>query len=112
DPFASPSKIRVVVPQDKRPIKQDWLKHDYRQVATADAIARSVGKAIASSNFQIKGSGKSGAVMFDTPGQEVLERSAVQVDKRGTTICISVGLPANGRRINGKEAMKLFETMI
>src|SRR5699024_9365785 len=64
------------------------------------------------SHFQIKGSGKSGAVMFDSPGQEVLESSAVQVGKRGTTICLSVGLPAKGRRINGKEDIKLFETVI
>ncbi|MEW9675671.1 ABC-ATPase domain-containing protein [Lentibacillus sp. L22] len=112
DPFASPSKIRVTVPQQQRPIKQEWMAHDYRKVATEDVIARSVGKVIAGSHFQIKGSGKSGAVMFDTPGQEILERSAVQVDKTGTTICISVGLPANGRRINGREATKLFATVI
>ncbi|MEN1968588.1 ABC-ATPase domain-containing protein [Lentibacillus sp. N15] len=112
DPFASPSKIRVVVPQQQRRIKREWMEDDYRNVATADALARSVGKAVAGSHVQVKGSGKSGAVLFDTPGQEVLERSAVQIGPNGTTICLSVGLPANGRRINGREAIKLFETVI
>lgn len=112
DPFASPSKIRVVVPQQQRPIKQEWMEHDYCKVATEDVMARAVGKAALGSKFQVKGSGKSGAIMFDAPGQEILERSAVQVDSAGTTVCISVGLPANGRRINGREAIKLFETII
>src|SRR5699024_6827292 len=60
----------------------------------------------------IKGSGKSGNIQFDRPGQEVLERSAVQADSKSITVCISIGLPANGRKINGREAEKLFADVI
>ncbi|QKY68463.1 ABC-ATPase domain-containing protein [Lentibacillus sp. CBA3610] len=108
DPFAAPSKIRAVVPAGKRALKDSWLESYRRRVATEDILARKVGAAIATGNFSIKGSGKSGNIQFDRPGQEVLERSAVQADSNSITVCISVGLPANGRKINGREAEKLF----
>ncbi|RKQ28658.1 ABC-ATPase domain-containing protein [Oceanobacillus halophilus] len=112
DPFASPSKIRVVIPKEKRVIRSEWFDTKQRKVAVEDAIARAVGKAIYKEHTFIKGSGKSGQILFDTPGQEVLERSAVQINREAITVCISVGLPANGRRINGREAEKLFSKAI
>ncbi|MBR7794667.1 ATPase [Agaribacter marinus] len=108
DPFASPSKIRVIIPASKRPIKQEWLKTYSRKIATEDVIARVVGEAVTNQVSTVKGSGKSGLIMFDQPGQEKLERSAVQVNSSSITICMSIGLPANGRKINGREAEKLF----
>ncbi|WP_156288753.1 ABC-ATPase domain-containing protein [Oceanobacillus salinisoli] len=112
DPFASPSKIRVVIPNAKRNIHSDWLESSPRKVAVEDAFARTVGKAIYQENTFIKGSGKSRQIQFDTPGQEVLERTAVQINLEEITVCMSVGLPANGRRINGREAEKLFSIVI
>ncbi len=112
DPFAAPSKIRVVIPNRKRPLKESWFASYVREIATEDILARKVGAAIAKGNFSIKGSGKSGNIQFDRPGQEVLERSAVQADSKSITVCISVGLPANGRKINGREAEKLFTKAI
>ncbi|SHG20172.1 ABC-ATPase domain-containing protein [Ornithinibacillus halophilus] len=112
DPFASPSKIRVVISKEKRAIHSEWLLNKYRKVATEDRLAREVGKAVLQNRTFIKGSGKSGAVLFDTPGQEILERTAVQITSSQITICLSVGFPANGRRINGKEAIKLLAEVI
>jgi len=112
DPFASPSKLRVVIPTEKRKIHTDWLKTHERKVAAENAFACSIGKAVRNLSHSIKGSGKSGMIFFDAPGQEILERSAVQMTKKAITVCISVGLPANGRRINGREAEKLFEKAI
>ena len=108
DPFATPSKIRVVIPKEKRIIKGSWLENHERKVAVEDAFARKVGKANSNQTFRIKGSGKSGLILFDQPHQEVLERSAVQLNLSSITVCISVGLPANGRRINGREGERLF----
>lgn len=108
DPFASPSKIRIVVPDEKRSIHPDWLRTKVRKTAAEDAFARIVSRTIEREQYKIKGSGKSGLIFFDKPGQEVLERTAVQMTKSSITICLSIGLPANGRRINGKEAEKLF----
>lgn len=112
DPFATPSKIRIVVPQHKRQLDEMWLATSQRKTATEDVLARYVGKEVAANQTHVKGSGKSGQILFDRPGQEVLERSAVQVSKKAITVCISVGLPANGRRINGREAEKLFASVL
>ncbi|ENH96625.1 hypothetical protein J416_09619 [Gracilibacillus halophilus YIM-C55.5] len=112
DPFASPSKIRIVIPDAYRPIKQEWKEDRNRNVYTADRIARSVAKAIQQESSRSKGSGKSGMIEIDQPGQEILERTAVQVHQDKTVICFSVGLPANGRKINGREADKLFFNII
>src|SRR5699024_11231021 len=72
DPFASPSRIRIVIPSNKRPLQSDWLSNPSRLVATEDRIARDVGKAVAANQIPIKGSGKSGAILFDAPKQEVI----------------------------------------
>ncbi|WP_085992848.1 ABC-ATPase domain-containing protein [Oceanobacillus senegalensis] len=112
DPFATPSKIRIVIFNKKRPIHDEWLKTKQRKVAVEDAFARAVGQAIDRDHTFIKGSGKSGQILFDSPGQEVLERSAIQITPETITVCMSVGLPANGRRINGREAEKLFSKAI
>ncbi|MUK88809.1 ATPase [Ornithinibacillus sp. L9] len=112
DPFASPSKIRVVVSNSKKLIHSEWFTEVYRRIAVEDAFARVIGKAVDQNNTFIKGSGKSGAIFFDKPGQEILERTAVSIDPSSITICLSIGLPANGRRINGREAEKLFTKVI
>ncbi|SER11270.1 ABC-ATPase domain-containing protein [Piscibacillus halophilus] len=112
DPFASPSKIRLVIPNKYQSIDQAWLETTRRQTYIEDHIARRVQKAIFKENTQVRGSGKSGMVAIDGPDQAILKRSAVQLNNREVTICISVGLPANGRRINGKEAEKLFFKVI
>ncbi|WP_079480811.1 ABC-ATPase domain-containing protein [Halobacillus salinus] len=112
DPFAAPSKIRVHVPSKQRSISSSWLETGRRKTYTEDRMTREVAKAIRNNDTFIKGSGKSGMVMVDQPGQEILDRTAVSFDEKGTTICLTVGLPANGRRINGKQAEKLFFTVI
>ncbi|GIO21580.1 ABC-ATPase domain-containing protein [Oceanobacillus sp. J11TS1] len=112
DPFASPSKIRAVIPKEERTIEPAWLETKARRTAAEDAFARVINKEVKKSRFSIKGSGKSGMIAFDGPGQEILERTAVSISEQEITICLSVGLPANGRSINGKEAMKLFNQAI
>ncbi|ASN06654.1 ABC-ATPase domain-containing protein [Virgibacillus necropolis] len=112
DPFATPSKARIVVPAEKRKINENWLTNYQRKIAAEDRIARAVGQAVKQNTLFIKGSGKSGLIQFDAPHQEVIERSAVSIDEKSITICLSIGLPANGRRINGKEAVKLFNQAI
>ncbi|WP_152654936.1 ABC-ATPase domain-containing protein [Oceanobacillus sp. CFH 90083] len=112
DPFAGPSKIRLVIPGKQRHIAVEWLETTARRIAAEDAFARVIGKALNQNKISIKGSGKSGMIAFDGPGQEILERTAVGISEKEITICLSVGLPANGRSINGKEAIKLFNQAI
>ncbi len=112
DPFASPSKIRVVVPRNRTEIKAKWTDQKYRKICCEDFIARKVHKELIGLQNRIKGSGKSGVIMIDRPNQKVIERTAVQISDQFITICLSVGLPAHGRRILGKEAEKIFFCII
>lgn len=112
DPFATPSKVRIVIPKTKLSISKEWLRTTSRRIAVEDAFARMVAKAINKQEVKVKGSGKSGLILFDGPSQEMMERSAIQITSSKITVCMSVGLPANGRRINGKEAVKLFSQII
>ncbi|RPF50102.1 ABC-ATPase domain-containing protein [Aquisalibacillus elongatus] len=108
DPFASPSKIRLVIPKRYQSIDEEWLKTPRRQTYVEDHVARRVHKAVFKEQTIVKGSGKSGMIAIDGPDQTILKRSAVKVEKDAVTVCLSIGLPANGRRINGREAEKLF----
>lgn len=108
DPFASPSKIRIVVPREKTAFHPQWTDFRHRKIRCEDLIARKVHNVIIKLDERLKGSGKSGFIFIDAPNQKVLERTAVQIQSSTITICMSVGLPAQGRRILGKEAEKLF----
>lgn len=112
DPFASPSKIRLVINHHKRSIDTAWLETEERRTAVEDTFARVIDQAISHNKMSIKGSGKSGLIAFDGPGQEILKRSAVSLQEHTITVCLSVGLPAQGRSINGKEAIKLFSEVL
>ncbi|PKR78221.1 ATPase [Halalkalibacillus sediminis] len=112
DPFAAPSKLRLVIPKDSQTIDSEWLETKRRRIYIEDYIARMVDRAIFSNKINVKGSGKSGSVSIDGPDQEILERAAVNVTSNEVTVCLSIGLPANGRRINGREADKLFFTLL
>ncbi|MFZ0368174.1 MAG: ABC-ATPase domain-containing protein, partial [Halobacillus sp.] len=112
DPFAAPSKIRIRIPNEKRPIQKEWKESRSRKIYAEDRIARAVAKAIAKNHTDVKGTGKSGMVAVDRPGQEILDRAAVNLNPEDMTVCLTIGLPANGRRINGREADKLFFKVI
>ncbi|MYL32547.1 ATPase [Pontibacillus yanchengensis] len=112
DPFAAPSKIRIIVPNQSKPIEPKWKETKSRRIYSEDILAREVAKAIHKDNTFIKGTGKSGMVAIDAPGQEILDRTAVSISDQELVICLSIGLPANGRRINGKEAEKLLLTAL
>nr|WP_026689588.1 ABC-ATPase domain-containing protein [Alteribacter aurantiacus] len=108
DPFASPSKVRVVVPFSHEKRSTDCLSTDVRKIAVEDMIARFVNKEIKKKQVPRMGTGKGGLVVIDSPGQEVLDRTAVNVNPHQIDIRLSIGLPANGRRIRGKDAATLL----
>ncbi|HEU5141078.1 MAG TPA: ABC-ATPase domain-containing protein [Bacillales bacterium] len=108
DPFASPSKIRYVIPRKNTIVETEWFENRKRKVALEDHIARAVAREIHKSAPRSMGTGKSGMVMVDQPGQEVLERTAVTVTEQEVTVCLAVGLPARGRKVLGRKAEDLF----
>lgn len=108
DPFAEPSKVRVIVPRAKTIVAPEWTNTKPRRIRCEDVLARRVHRELRQWPLRARGSGKSGLVLIDAPEQKVLERTAVQVTDETVTVCLSVGLPANGRRILAKEAEAIF----
>ncbi|GMR12056.1 MAG: ABC-ATPase domain-containing protein [Gemmatimonadota bacterium] len=108
DPFAAPSRVTVFVPPEIAALPPESLASEPRLVGVAAYLARRFGKA-ARSVARSRGSGKSGTIEIETPGQEVLRQSAVTVRPDGAIEArFAVGLPAAGRRVLGSEAAALL----
>lgn len=75
-----------------------------------DQLTRGFGRQAERVAFKAKGSGKSGLISVSRCGQEILERTACSIDPENGRIVMrfEVGLPANGRTINAREAEKIF----
>lgn len=107
DPFAPPSRMRLRVPMDDARFAPALVEDRVRRIALQDLLARALAREIARRPRGV-GEGKSGVVRVDAGGQEVLERSAVAVTADFVEARLSVGLPAEGRRVLGYEAAKLL----
>lgn len=110
DPFASPSRISLVVPQSTHAIPKEFYEQKHRRIAVEDHLLRLVCRESEPFNFKAKGSGKSGLIAVSRPGQEIVERSACHINAKNgeLTVRMSVGFPANGRSINARELGKIF----
>ncbi len=104
DPFASPSKIRVRVPATVAKLPTDLFSGRVRRVALQDFLIREVHHAIHKICQGNRGIGKSGLVVIDVGGQEVLERTAMVVTPEWVEARLSLGLPAQGRTVLGRQA--------
>jgi predicted ABC-class ATPase len=112
DPFAIPSKVRVRIPVSTAGFPEDTYHNDCRNVALCDFLARRFYQSIKKYNTQRQGSGKSGAIEIDRPGQEVLKTSSMVILNGCLEARFLVGLPAFGRRIAGKIAANIFSEII
>ena len=54
----------------------------WQKTALEDALIRQFGQCCEKFGFKAKGSGKSGMISISRCGQEVLERSAAQIDEK------------------------------
>ncbi len=107
DPFAAPSRLRAFVPHREAGFPADLYATPIRRVALADYINR-VFYNTCRRVEQRRGSGKSGLIAIERPGQEVLPTTAVIVRDDGIEVRFVVGLPAAGRRVLGHEAEELL----
>jgi len=107
DPFAPPTKIRIRVPMQKAGFPK-YLYEGIRITALEDVIARIIKGEIQKLGGIVNGTGKSGRLYIDAGRQEVLKRTAVKITADYIEARMSVGLPAAGRRIKGREAAKIL----
>ena len=108
DPFAAPSRIRLEIPSETIALPAEGFENSVAQRATADFFHRLLRRPL-SGGQRGKGSGKSGLLEIAPVGQEVLERTgAVVSNNGGLRVRMQVGLPAQGRRILGREAIRIL----
>lgn len=110
DPFAAPSRLTLSIPYAYAGFSAGFPGQPHLRIALEDYLLRRFGKEITRFSFKAQGSGKSGLITVSRPGQEILERTACQLNQSKNTIEIhfSVGFPANGRTINAKELEKIL----
>jgi predicted ABC-class ATPase len=111
DPFAAPSRLRAVVLQDQAGFPAEALRTESRKVALADYLLRRFDSKCRSAERRA-GSGKSGLIGIDSPGQEILERTALIVEDERLEARFHVGLPARGRRILAGEAEHILLELV
>lgn len=108
DPFASPSRLRVLVEGGMAGLPEWTRSSRGRRVTAADFLLRRFRDVLQGASGW-RGSGKSGRLEVVLPGQEVLERTAVLVREGGAVEArFRAGLPARGRRILGGEAQAML----
>lgn len=109
DPFASPSKVSVQVKGSTAGFPKELYKGRHQRAALQDEMTRQFYHAIQKYAFRAKGSGKSGLISVSKCGQEVLERTACEINPKNGDVKLrfEVGFPANGRTINARELEKI-----
>lgn len=107
DPFAAPSRMRVQVPQRIAQYPQQTFANRSRRVGLENYLT-SVFAVVVRKVVERRGSGKSGMMTIDAPGQELLERTAVSVTTQHVEVQFAVGLPAAGRRVLGRQASAML----
>jgi len=107
DPFAAPSRLSVHIRHEDSRLPSGLFDHRSRRTGVENCLARGFSAACRRSASHL-GSGKSGLLNIDTPGQEVLRRSCCEITDNLTIVRFVAGLPASGRRILGRAAAELL----
>lgn len=112
DPFAPPSKIRMILERNTVGIPDAWLNSHDKIIAVSDFLTRTFEKEVRASNKNAKGGGTNGKIFIDRCGQEILERTSVIITPDQLEVRFEVGLPAAGRKILGKAAAHIFTKVL
>ena len=108
DPFAAPSRVRVHLDPDTAGFPNSLSSSQIRSVALGDFLTRAFARSIQQTVQGRRGSGHSGLFHIDSGGQEVLERTSVVCGPDGLQARFTMGLPARGRRVLGRQAQEMF----
>lgn len=110
DPFAAPSKLRIIMEDKIHGIPQNLYSKDFGRIAVQDFLTRLFHKNIYSYSSKVFGSGKSGLISISKCPQEILDRTSLIIRNNKIEARIEVGFPARGRSVLSGELEKiLFE---
>ena len=112
DPFAFPSRLSVSVDLTLAGFSPSLYETATQRLAFEDHLLRELHRNIVQTKVKIRGSGKSGQVRVQVPSQKVIKRNAVLVDGNRLQSIVFAGLPGDGRKILGKECLRLFEEVL
>ncbi len=107
DPFATPSQLRVIVPQSVAGFPSQLYQTPAREIALRDYLTRQFDGVV--KNFSShRGTGNSGLIAITYVGQSVLERTCLFVTEKSVEVRFLVGLPGRGRSISGRQAGEML----
>lgn len=104
DPYAPPSKMRVVMSRDTANIPNNLLDTKDKVIAVADFLTRTFNESISSFKRNSQNAKAASNIAIDQCGQEILERTAVVINEHNIEVRLEISLPAAGRKILGKAA--------
>jgi predicted ABC-class ATPase len=107
DPFAAPSRFRVRIDLGRIGFPEILWANRSRTTGFCTFLASRFAEQ-ARRVCRRRGSGKSGHIGIDTPGQEILERTCVMLHDGALEVRFFVGLPAAGRRVLSNEAVAMI----
>lgn len=112
DPFASPSRIRVIISKGKANFPKNLIEENYKKIAVSDFLTRLFYLNINKYSEKIFGSGKSGLITISRCPQEILERTSIVINEDNIEARFYVGFPAKGRTVLAKELEKILYNVI
>jgi len=104
DPFADPSRCRIFIKATTIALAEGLYSNAIRRIALEDFLGRCFAVAIKQHVKGKRGAGKSGEITIAAYGQQVLLRNAVLVRDGGVELRFRLGLPADGRSVNARQA--------
>jgi len=112
DPFASPSRIRVIVDQRFSKFPKEIFNNKNKNIAVADYLTREFYLNINKCSQKVFGSGKSGLIAISKCPQEILDRTSIIIDEDKIEARFYVGFPARGRSVLSKELCKILYNVL
>ena len=108
DPFASPSRVRIIVENKINKFPKSIYDEKYKKVAVSDFLTRLFSKNIYKYGEKIFGSGKSGLLEISKCPQQILERTSIIIDNEKIEARFYIGFPAKGRSVLSSELEKIL----
>ena len=112
DPFASPSRVRIIMDNKIAQIPEELFDNKNKEIAVCDFLTRLFSKNIRNQSEKIFGSGKSGLIEISRCPQEILERTAIIRNKNFFEVRFYLGFPARGRSVLARELEKIIFNII
>jgi predicted ABC-class ATPase len=107
DPYAAPSRLRAKIPGRVAAYPEWTFAGPSARIGLCAYLSEQFATAVRRTSSR-KGSGGSGLLCVEAPGQEILESTSVLVSADEVEARFVAGLPAAGRRVLGRQAAQML----